>query len=136
MQVVRFVGITTGSDVPLRGMDHPYFTILAHPTGRLIDERAPYDVDMARIIRAARKRGCFLELNAHPERLDLSDIHCRMAKEAGVLISIASDAHRTSDFDNLAIGVDQARRGWLEKSDVLNARSLAALRKLLAGTRP
>jgi len=120
----------------LRGIDHPYFTILAHPTGRLIDERAPYDVDMPRIIRAAHKRGCFLELNAHPERLDLSDIHCRMAKEAGVLISIASDAHRASDFDNLAIGVDQARRGWLEKADVLNARPLPALRKLLKATRP
>lgn len=78
-----------------RAMDGPHLTILAHPTGRLIGERAPYDVDMVRLIRAARDRGCFLELNAHPDRLDLSDIHCRMAKEAGVLISIATDAHRT-----------------------------------------
>ena len=119
----------------LRGMQHRYFTILAHPTGRLIEERPPYDVDMARIIRGARERGCFLELNAHPDRLDLSDVHCRMAKEAGVLVSIASDAHRTTDLDDLTFGVDQARRGWLEKGDVLNARPLAALKKLLASTR-
>ena len=119
----------------LRGMRHPYFTILAHPSGRLIEERPPYDVDMPRIIRAARERGSFLELNAHPDRLDLSDVHCRMAKEAGVLVSIASDAHRTSDLDDLAYGVEQARRGWLEKRDVLNARPLAALEKLLAATR-
>jgi DNA polymerase (family 10) len=64
----------------LRAMDHPYFTILAHPSGRLIDERAPYDVDMARIIRHARERGCFLEVNAHPVRLDLTDIDCLIAK--------------------------------------------------------
>lgn len=119
----------------LRGMQHRCFSILAHPTGRLIEERPPYDVDMPRLIRAARERGCFLELNAHPDRLDLSDIHCRMAKEAGVLISIATDAHRTGELDDLAFGVDQARRGWLEKGDVLNTRALAALKKLLAGTR-
>ena len=119
----------------LRGMQHRYFTVLAHPTGRLIEERPPYDVDMARIIRGARERGCFLELNAHPDRLDLSDVHCRMAKEAGVLVSIASDAHRATDLDDLVFGVDQARRGWLEKGDVLNARPHAALNKLLAGTR-
>ncbi|HVM78344.1 MAG TPA: DNA polymerase/3'-5' exonuclease PolX [Stellaceae bacterium] len=119
----------------LKGMRHPYFTILAHPSGRLIEERPPYDVDMPRIIRAARERGSFLELNAHPDRLDLSDVHCRMAKEAGVLVSIASDAHRASGLDDLVYGVDQARRGWLEKRDVLNTRPLAALEKLLAGTR-
>jgi DNA polymerase (family 10) len=119
----------------LRGMDNPNFTLLAHPTGRLLDRREPYDVDMSRIIRHARERGCFLELNAHPERLDLLDTHCQLAREEGVLVSINSDAHSTADFDNLRFGVGQARRGWLEKKDVLNTRSLAALRKLLAGTR-
>jgi len=119
----------------LRGMQHRFFTILAHPSGRLIEERPPYDVDLPRIIRAARERGSFLELNAHPDRLDLSDVHCRMAKEASVLVSIASDAHRTSDFDDLQYGIDQARRGWLEKRDVLNTRPLATLQKLLMGTR-
>ncbi len=118
----------------LRAMDHPHFTLLAHPSGRLIEQREPYDVDMLRIIRHARQRGCFLELNAHPERLDLLDSHCQSAKEEGVLVSINSDAHSTFDFANLRYGVGQARRGWLEKTDVLNTRSLAALRKLLKRT--
>ena len=119
----------------LRAMDNPNFTLLAHPSGRLIDRRAPYDVDMTRIIRHARERGCFLELNAHPERLDLLDTHCQLAREEGVLISINSDAHSIVDFDNLRFGIGQARRGWLEKQDVLNTRPLSELRKLLAGTR-
>jgi DNA polymerase (family X) len=118
----------------LRAMDRPHFTILAHPTGRLIAQREPYDVDMPRIIRAAKERGCFLELNAHPDRLDLTDVQCRLAKEAGVLVSIATDAHRAQELDNLRFGVGQARRGWLEKEDVLNARPLQALRPLLART--
>lgn len=118
----------------LRAMDHPYFTILAHPTGRLIDERVPYDVDMPRVIRHARERGCFLEVNAHPIRLDLADTDCQAAKEAGVMVSINSDAHRTLDFGNLRYGVGQARRGWIEKQDVLNVRPLHSLRPLLKRT--
>ena len=118
----------------LRAMDRPHFTILAHPTGRLIAEREPYDVDMLRIIQAAKQRGCFLELNAHPDRLDLTDLHCRQAKEAGVLVSIATDAHRAMELANMRFGVGQARRGWLEKRDVLNTRPLAVLRPLLART--
>ena len=118
----------------LKAMEHPYFTILAHPTGRLLDSREAYDVDMARVIEQARQRKCFLELNCHPERLDLLDTHCRMAKGAGVLVSINSDAHDISQLDNLRYGVGQARRGWLEKHDVLNTRNLKALRKLLKQT--
>ncbi|HUY03266.1 MAG TPA: DNA polymerase/3'-5' exonuclease PolX [Rhodocyclaceae bacterium] len=116
----------------LRAMDNPNFTILAHPTGRMIEQREPYDVDMLRIIRHARERGCFLELNAHPERLDLIDSYCLMAKDEGVLVSIASDAHSALDFDNLRFGVGQARRGWLTAADVLNTRPLGQLRSLLA----
>src|SRR4030067_286015 len=112
----------------LKAMDHPSFTILAHPSGRLIGSREAYDVDMLRIIRAARTRGCFLELNAHPERLDLLDIHCQMARDEGVLVAISSDAHSTQDFGNLVYGVGQARRGWLEKKDVPNTRALNRLR--------
>lgn len=119
----------------LRAMDNPLFTLLAHPTGRLLDRRAPYDADMNRIIRHARERGCYLELNAHPERLDLLDTHCQLARELGVLVSINSDAHSLVDLDNLRFGVGQARRGWLEKKDVLNTRRLPQLRKLLAATR-
>jgi DNA polymerase (family 10) len=118
----------------LRAMDHRYFSMLAHPTGRLIDEREPYQVDMNRIIRKAKDRGCFLELNSSPRRLDLYDIYCQAARAEGVLVSINSDAHSINDFNNLAFGVGQARRGWLEKDDVLNTRPLARLRKLLKKT--
>jgi DNA polymerase (family 10) len=118
----------------LKAMDHPHFSILAHPTGRLIAEREPYDLDMARVIRHARTRGCYLELNAHPERLDLLDVHCRMAREEGVLVSIDSDAHNVLDFVNLRYGIGQARRGWLEAKDVLNTRPLRALMQLLRRT--
>jgi DNA polymerase (family 10) len=115
----------------LKALENPLVSMLAHPTGRLIDEREPYDADMPRIIRKARASGCHLELNAHPERLDLLDSHCRMAKEEGVLISVNSDAHSVHEFDNLQFGVGQARRGWLEKKDVLNTRPLAEVRRLL-----
>lgn len=119
----------------LRAMDHPCLTLLAHPSGRLIFQREPYDVDMQRIIRHARQRGCFHELNAQPDRLDLTDINCMAARQEGVLISINSDAHSTFDFDHLRFGIGQARRGWLEQKDVLNTRPLDALRTLLSGTR-
>ncbi|MEM5365187.1 DNA polymerase/3'-5' exonuclease PolX [Paraburkholderia azotifigens] len=122
------------TDRILRALDHPSMTILAHPFGRLIDSRNPSDIDMLRVIRKASKRGCFLELNAQPERLDLIDTACRMAKDHGVLVSINSDAHSVAQLDNLRYGVNQARRGWLEKADVLNARPLAQLRPLLART--
>ncbi|MFZ5557115.1 MAG: DNA polymerase/3'-5' exonuclease PolX [Pseudomonadota bacterium] len=118
----------------LRAMDRPHFSILAHPSGRLLDTREPYDVDMLKIVRKARDRGCFLELNAHPERLDLLDTHCRMARDEGVLVAISSDAHSTADLRNLAFGVGQARRGWLERGDVLNTRGLRELLALLGPT--
>jgi DNA polymerase (family 10) len=115
----------------LKAMDNPLVSILAHPTGRLIDEREPYDVDMAKVIRKARTAGCHLELNAHPERLDLLDTYCQVAKAEGVLVCVNSDAHSAYDFDNLRFGVGQARRGWLESRDVLNTRGLDALKPLL-----
>jgi DNA polymerase (family 10) len=118
----------------LAAMDRPCFSVLAHPSGRLIGEREAYDVDMLAIVRKAKARGVSLELNAHPERLDLSDVHCRMARDEGVLVSVNSDAHSVNDFENLRYGIGQARRGWLEKKDLLNARPLAELRHLLAAT--
>ncbi len=118
----------------LRAMDRPYFSILAHPSGQLLTERAPFRVDMEKIIRHARQRGCYLELNSQPKRLDLNDIYCRVAREEGVLISISSDSHAEAGFGNLCLGIDQARRGWLEKDDVLNTRSLGELRRLLQQT--
>jgi DNA polymerase (family 10) len=115
----------------LRAMDHPCFNVLAHPTGRLINAREPYDIDLERILEAARERGRILELNAQPDRLDLDDRACRMAREAGVRVVISTDAHSTTDLDLMRFGVSQARRGWLEPGDVINARPLAELRRLL-----
>jgi DNA polymerase (family 10) len=119
------------TDRIIRAMENPYFNVLAHPTGRLINERAPYEVDLIKVVEKAKDVGCFLEINAHPERLDLDDRYCRMAKEAGVKLVISTDAHRTADLGFMRFGVDQARRGWLEADDVLNTRSLKDLRKLL-----
>ena len=119
----------------LKALDHPLVNVLAHPTGRLIDEREPYDVDMARIVRRARERGVLLELDAQPSRLDLTDVHCRMAKDEGALVSVDSDAHSVHDFDDLRFGIGQARRGWLEARDVANTRPLKELRALLARRR-
>lgn len=115
----------------LRAMDNPFFRILGHPTGRLINQRLPSDLDMGKIMRAAVDRGCCLEVNAQPDRLDLSDIHCRMAREFGVKLVISTDAHRTTDLDYMRLGVAQARRGWLEAKDILNTRPLAELKKFL-----
>jgi DNA polymerase (family 10) len=114
----------------IRAMDNPLFNIFGHPTGRLIGQRPPYDVDMDQIMDAARQRGCFLEVNASPDRLDLNDIHCRLAKERGVKVAISTDAHATDQFDLIRFGVDQARRGWLEADGVLNTRSWKALKAL------
>jgi DNA polymerase (family X) len=118
----------------LRAMDHPHFTILAHPTGRMLGTRESMDADWLRVVRKARDRGCFLELNAQPERLDLPDGLCRMARDEGVPVAINSDAHSTLDFDNLRFGVGQARRGWLGSKDVLNTRTLKELKPLLKRT--
>jgi DNA polymerase (family X) len=115
----------------IRAMEHPLTQILAHPTGRLLSQRDPYEVDMEQIMNVARQTGCVLELNAAPERLDLNEIHCRMAKEHGVRISIDSDAHATSDLEYMAYGINQARRGWLEPADVINTRRLGEMLKLL-----
>ncbi len=122
------------TDRLLRAIEGPHFSILAHPAARLIGERAPVDFDLERVIAACAARGCFLELNSQPQRLDLEDTACQLAAEHGVAVSIASDAHRPDDFALLAGGVTEARRGWLEPGDVLNARPLAALRNLLRRT--
>ena len=123
------------TDRILRALDNRCVNLLAHPTGRLIGAREPYEVDMLRIVRKAKSRRIFLELNSQPERLDLDDAMCHMARDEGVLVSINSDAHSTFDFANLRYGVGQARRGWLERDNVLNARGLPALCALLGAGR-
>ncbi|MFP4076051.1 MAG: DNA polymerase/3'-5' exonuclease PolX [Halochromatium sp.] len=115
----------------LRAMDNPNFSILGHPRGRLIGQREAYDLDLEMVLEAAAERGCFLEVNAQPKRLDLGDADCRLAKEMGVKVAISTDAHSSANLDYIRFGVDQARRGWLEADDVINTRSLEQLRKLL-----
>ena len=114
-----------------KAMENRFFTILAHPTGRLIGERDPYDVDMEKVMEAAKDTGSILELNAQPERLDINETHAKMAKEMNVLVAISTDAHSTNEFEFMRYGVYQARRGWLESDDVVNTRSLKELKKLI-----
>jgi DNA polymerase (family 10) len=114
-----------------RAMRHPKVNILAHPTGRLINRREPYPVDVEELVRVAGQQGLMLELNAQPDRLDLRDFHLQLAREAAVKIVISTDAHRTAELDYMSFGVDQARRGWLEPADVANTYPLSEFLKLL-----
>lgn len=122
------------TDRLLRAMDHPCFSILAHPANRLLLQRPPSEFDLERVLRHALERGCFVELNAQPQRLDLDEVGCRMAADAGVLVSISAEPRDDAGLANLLWGVGQARRGWLEPRHVLNARPLTELRSLLAAT--
>ncbi|OGD18489.1 MAG: DNA polymerase III [Candidatus Aminicenantes bacterium RBG_16_63_16] len=115
----------------IRAMDNPHFQILSHPTGRLINERRPHEVDLEKVMTAAKERGVAIELNAHPDRLDLDDVHCQTARELGIKISISTDAHHVDDLLYIRFGIGQARRGWLEPGDVLNTRRWPELRKIL-----
>lgn len=115
----------------LKGFENPNVSILAHPTGRLVLEREAFQFDMEKVFAAAKEAGIFLEINAHPHRLDLNDIHCRQAKEAGAGIVISTDAHRKQELDLMPYGVWTARRGWLEKKDVINTRPLKSFLKAL-----
>jgi DNA polymerase (family 10) len=115
----------------IRAMDNPCFNILAHPTGRLINKRGAYEVDLQAVMTAAKERGCFLEVNAQPARLDLTDTYCKLARDLGLKVAISTDAHGIDQLDFMRFGIDQARRGWLEAGDVLNSRPLDELRKLL-----
>jgi DNA polymerase (family 10) len=122
----------TMTDRVLRAMSHPMVDILAHPTGRQINKREPFALDVEAVLEAAAELSVAVELNANPRRLDLKDTHVQRAKELGVPVVISTDAHYVSELDNMRFGVDQARRGWLEASDVLNTKSRRQLRKWLA----
>ncbi len=115
----------------LKAMENPYFSIFGHPTGRLINEREPYEIDLERVIEAAREKGCFLELNAHPDRLDLDDIYCKAARDAGLMVAISTDAHSTFNLGYMEMGINQARRGWLEPGNVLNCLGVEDLKNRL-----
>jgi DNA polymerase (family 10) len=107
-----------------RALENPYIHILAHPSGRLLGARDPYEVEMDELMETAKKYGKALEINAYFERLDLDDIHCRKAKEMGVRVGIGTDAHHLDQMWMMSLGVAVARRGWLETADVLNTLSL------------
>jgi DNA polymerase (family 10) len=115
----------------IRALDNPHVHILAHPTGRRIQQRQPYAVDIERVMEAALERGCYLEINAHPERLDLNDVHARMAREMGLKLAVSTDAHSVASLAYMRFGLDQARRAWLTAEDVLNTRSWEDLKELL-----
>jgi DNA polymerase (family 10) len=114
-----------------KAMQNPYVNIIAHPTGRIIGYREPYAVDMQEIIRVAAKTNTAMEINASPERMDLNDIYAKTANEKGILLSIGTDTHQLSSLDNMVYGVSIARRGWLEKNNLLNTFSLKKLKLLL-----
>jgi len=109
-------------------MSNDYLTILAHPTGRIIERREAYGVDIDEIIDTAREKGVMLEINAFPDRLDLNDINCRKAKDAGVMMCIGTDAHSVGQLDYMKYGVAVARRGWLEPVDVVNTLPLKEMK--------
>lgn len=112
-------------------MKNPYVSIIAHPTGRLIGERDAYEVNMDEILGAAKETGTAIEINAYPLRLDLNDIYAKKAKEMGIPIVISTDTHITNQFDYMGYGISIARRGWLEKNDVLNTLAVDNLLKRL-----
>jgi DNA polymerase (family X) len=114
----------------LEAMDNPYVDCIGHLTGRRIGTRGPRDVDVARVIEKALEVGCFLEINGQPDRLDLQDVHARAAKEAGLKLVVNSDAHQILAQNYVELGIGQARRGWLTKDDVANARTWKQLDKL------
>ncbi len=119
----------------IKAMRNKYTNLIAHPSGRLIGQRAAYELDYDKIFAAARETGTAIEINAHPERLDLTDINCRRAKALNVKIAISTDSHTAGQFDNMIYGVSVARRGWLEKKDVLNSLPLNEILKFAAKKR-
>jgi DNA polymerase (family 10) len=103
-------------------IEHPLVDAIGHPTGRLIERREPYAIDLGAVFAAAARTGTLLEINANPQRRDLSDVHARNAVRAGVKIVIDSDAHRTRTLENMRWGIATARRAWLTAEDVANTK--------------
>jgi DNA polymerase (family 10) len=119
----------------VRAIQNPHADILFHPTGRVIGRREPCDIDIDALIAEAQRTGTALEIDAHPSRLDLRDEHIRRAVGAGVKLTIDSDAHNVGHLPLISFGIDQARRGWARKEDVLNTRPLDAFLAALKGAR-
>ena len=120
------------TDRILGAIENEFVSCIAHPTGRLLNRRPPYEVDMDAIMQAAKENGTLLELNANPARLDLNDVHLAMAKRMGIPIVISTDAHSTDAMDVMSYGIKQARRGGLSRSDVANTKPINAFCELIA----
>jgi DNA polymerase (family 10) len=112
-------------------MENPYVSVIGHLSGRLIGERDAYELDVERVLEAAAETVTAIEINAYPLRLDLSESYVRVAKEKNVRLVISTDSHVQGQFENMRYGVAVARRGWLEKKDVLNTLPAGALLKKL-----
>ena len=125
-------GKLSATDRTLRAMENPCVSAIGHPTGRLINRRAPMELDMAAVVEAAARTGTMLEVNASWQRLDLKDTHIRQALAAGVTLTINTDAHHTEQLAQMRFGVLTARRGGAARKAVANCLSLAPLRKRLA----
>jgi DNA polymerase (family 10) len=119
----------------VRALENPHVDILAHPTGRRLGTREPYDVDLESVFATARRHGKAVEINASPERLDLTDVHARRAAELGLPIAVSTDTHYLSDLDHLELGLGVARRAWLTPANVLNTWPLAELLEWTRGPR-
>jgi len=113
----------------IAGMSNEKVKVFAHPTGRLIGQRASYSYDFERVVEVAKQNGIALEINSFPDRLDLNDVNVKQAIELGARISIDSDAHSPEQLEYVRYGIATARRGWARKSDIINAMSLDQLRK-------
>lgn len=113
----------------IKGMENEYATFLAHPTCRLISHRKPFDLDMEKIFEKAVETDTYMEINSFPDRLDLNDLHCKMGKERKVKFVINTDAHNLDQLDFIKYGISTARRGWLEKKDIINTNNLKELKK-------
>ena len=114
----------------IAAMESPYVDVIGHPTNRRISKRQPAPIDLERVIEKALETGTFLEINSQPDRLDLTDVHARAAREAGLKLVIDSDGHQIAALDYVELGVGQARRAWLTKDDVLNTRTWKQIEKL------
>ncbi len=119
----------------ISAIKHPYVSIIAHPTGRLLSERDEYDVDMDAVLQSAKETGTAFEINAYPARLDLNDIYARKAKELSIPIVISTDTHIIPNMDYMKYGVSIARRSWLQRDDVLNTLRVKELLKRLKHNR-
>jgi DNA polymerase (family 10) len=113
------------TDRLLKAIENPNTSLIGHPTGRQLLRRDAYSFDFDAVLKAAAKHKVAMELNSYPERLDLNDVHLRLAKQHGVKIVINTDSHHTSHMGKIRYGITQARRAWLQKEDVLNTLPVA-----------